>query len=112
MTTMRAKAHLLDDMNQVLCGPGITSRRATRTAAQRTDSPVRVVRMGRSGRPPAAVSVSDPTWSETRAVVGRELLRGSLVLAAAASVGWLLLITVQFFLAWQSLALWLRAALL
>ena len=98
-TTMNTNQNLLEQIAQPFVAPRI---KAARLAVRRTA---------------AEASASEPAlWQVTmgaaRSPLAERALFAVLATVSAASLVWLALVTCQFFLAWESLATWVRGAML
>lgn len=80
-------------------------------AASRPGTPRPVSRPNTKPRPTAEPALWQVTLAEAGDSLTERLLFATVTAAAAASLGWLVLLTHQFFLSWDNFALWVRAAL-
>lgn len=110
-TTMNAKLNVLEQMMDTVAAPRTKSTGESHLHRQ----PKVLVRIRRSTRtvpkPAPAESLWRVTMAEARDVVAERALTWALMGVALASLGWLAYTTMQFFLAWQGLVTWVRAAM-
>lgn len=98
-TTMNTKQNLLEQIAQPFVAP---RTKAIRLPARRTIPATR----------PAEPALWQLTMEATRSTLAERALFAAVTTVSVASLAWLALVTCQFFLAWESLATWVRGALL
>jgi hypothetical protein len=97
-TTMNTNQHLLEQIAQPFVAP--------RTKAVR-----RPVRRAVAESQPAEPALWQVTMGAGSSPLAERVLFAAVATVSAASLVWLALVTSQFFLAWENLATWVRAAM-
>ncbi len=98
-TTMNPNQNLLEQITQPFVAP---RTKAARTPARRTTAEAR----------PAEPALWQVTMGAAQSPLAERALFAAVATVSAASLVWLALVTCQFFLAWESLATWVRTAML